>query len=147
STRPRGEDAPGDHVPGDYIGAFDRITRAEIPVVGVRDNPWLWGPEMRDPLDCLAATDDDIGCGRDRADALDPVDPAPAAYAGLARADLVTLLDFTDLLCTDEVCPAEIGNVVVYRDSDHLTATYVRTMTPFIDEQLCRRTDLCAPRT
>src|SRR5699024_10208672 len=147
STRPRGEDALGDHVPDDYIGAFDRITAARIPVVGVRDNPWTWGPEVRDALDCRAESASELGSVRDRSDALDPIDPAPAAYPGLARRDLVTLLDFTDLLCTDEVCPAEIGNVVVYRDSDHLTATYVRTMTPFIDEQLCRRTDLCAPRT
>jgi len=38
-----------------------------------------------------------------------------------------TVVDLTPWLCTDDVCPAVVGNVVVYRDN-HLTDSYVRTL-------------------
>lgn len=48
----------------------------------------------------------------------------------------VHIIDLTDRLCTDTICPAVIGNVLVYRDSNHLTDTFVRTLIPYIDERL-----------
>ncbi|MDW4573358.1 acyltransferase family protein [Microbacterium sp. M3] len=42
-----------------------------------------------------------------------------------------------DLLCDDAGCPAITGGTRVYRDADgHLTATYLRTMTPYLAERL-----------
>jgi peptidoglycan/LPS O-acetylase OafA/YrhL len=38
-----------------------------------------------------------------------------------------TVVDLTPWLCVGDVCPAVVGNVVVYRDN-HLTDTYVRTL-------------------
>jgi hypothetical protein len=45
-------------------------------------------------------------------------------------------LDLTDSICGPEVCAAVVGNVLVYRDDDHLTNTYVRTLTPVVGRQL-----------
>lgn len=50
------------------------------------------------------------------------------ALTRLAEMIPATLLDFTDLLCRDGVCPAVIGNVFVYRDAHHLTRTFNRTL-------------------
>ncbi|MFC5577120.1 acyltransferase family protein [Lysobacter niabensis] len=46
------------------------------------------------------------------------------------------LIDFTDLFCRDGRCPAVIGNVFVYRDAHHITATYARTLAPMLAERL-----------
>lgn len=45
-------------------------------------------------------------------------------------------VDPTDLLCPQQLCLPVIGGVLVYRDGTHITATYVKTMTPFLEERL-----------
>jgi hypothetical protein len=46
------------------------------------------------------------------------------------------LLDFDDAFCRDELCPVVIGNVLVYRDGHHMTATYARTLSRVLDERI-----------
>lgn len=46
------------------------------------------------------------------------------------------LLDFSDMFCRDGRCPPVIGNVFVYRDSHHVTASYVRTLAPMLAQRL-----------
>jgi hypothetical protein len=48
----------------------------------------------------------------------------------------VRLIDVAPMLCRDGTCPAVIGNVIVYRNDAHLTATYVRTLTTWLSHQL-----------
>ena len=48
----------------------------------------------------------------------------------------VRLIDPTPIACPEKECPAVIGDVLVYRNGAHLTATYVRTLTPWLDKQL-----------
>jgi hypothetical protein len=50
--------------------------------------------------------------------------------------DNVAFLDTADLVCGPELCPAEIGNVLVYLDDNHLTASYATTMAPMIEDQV-----------
>jgi hypothetical protein len=56
--------------------------------------------------------------------------PAAAAMKG------AHLIDLTSYYCNDTNCPAVIGHVVVYRDQDHLTATYARTLAPYLGRAL-----------
>jgi hypothetical protein len=44
----------------------------------------------------------------------------------------VTLLDFYDIICPMPRCWPVIGTVLIYRSGSHITASYVRTMTPRI---------------
>lgn len=44
----------------------------------------------------------------------------------------VPMIDLFDVVCPVGPCAPVIGNVVVYRETSHLTATYVRTMAPRI---------------
>jgi hypothetical protein len=37
-------------------------------------------------------------------------------------------LDLTDQFCGEDKCPAVRGGVVVYRDSNHITASYSKTL-------------------
>jgi peptidoglycan/LPS O-acetylase OafA/YrhL len=51
--------------------------------------------------------------------------------------------------CRDAFCPATIGNVIVYRDTAaHVTATYARTLSPYLVQAITRAlaTCLCSPR-
>ncbi len=55
-----------------------------------------------------------------------------AAQAGFVVFDPVVLF------CTDAVCPAVAGNTLVYRDANHMTATYSRWLAPMIGLLLTR---------
>jgi hypothetical protein len=39
-------------------------------------------------------------------------------------------------MCTDTACPVVVGNVLMYRDSSHLTATASALLAPFVDAAL-----------
>ncbi len=41
-------------------------------------------------------------------------------------------IDLRDYYCTDDGCPLVIGGIKVYRDRGHITATYMRTLAPFL---------------
>ena len=50
--------------------------------------------------------------------------PPPTAAGGGQYADV------TALFCTAQRCPVIVGNELVYRDDNHLTIEYARTLTP-----------------
>lgn len=99
-----------------------------IEVIVLRDTPLF----PMAPARCLAAGRTD--CDVPRSKALDDPEPAleAAAIAG------VPVIDLTDSICEAEMCRAIVGNVLAWRDNNHLSATYVRTMVP--DVELALRT-------
>jgi hypothetical protein len=101
-------------------------------VVVVLDNP---SPPY-DIIDCVATYTDRLSsCAFARA-------PAAAASGALAQqrallgADGVGVVDVNDWICPAGTCPAVIGEVLVYRQSAHLTATYAATLAPRLDAAL-----------
>jgi hypothetical protein len=59
-----------------------------------------------------------------------------AAAAAMPGARLVVL---RRSFCTASGCPAVIGNVIVYQDTyGHATATYMRTLGPYLDAAIAR---------
>lgn len=46
------------------------------------------------------------------------------------------LIDLSPVLCPQGICPAVIGNVLVYRNTNHITATYMRTLIGWLAERL-----------
>jgi peptidoglycan/LPS O-acetylase OafA/YrhL len=68
-------------------------------------------------------------CAFDRGPAV-----ARAASIGAAadRVPGVGLIDATDRFCLARTCPAVIGNVLVYRNSGHLTASIVESLRPWL---------------
>ncbi|MFD6675303.1 acyltransferase family protein [Rhodococcus zopfii] len=140
STRPREAGAgPGDYTPGWYVALWETLTSYDIQVLAIRDTPWLQddGIPYR-ASDCLARGGDAYACGVARADALDVVDPAREAAAHLPT---VHPLDLSDVVCRADRCLAVEGNVLIYRDRDHLTTVYVRTLAPELGRQLRTITD------
>lgn len=128
STRPR-EDFPGDYTPAWYTSVWRELAAEGVGILGIRDTPWL----AYRAIDCLADGGDATSCGIPRGEALDPVNPALAAsfqFPGFSS------LDLSDAVCDDTVCRVEQGNVLIYRDEHHLTATYVRTLTTELGRQV-----------
>ncbi|MEB3021874.1 acyltransferase family protein [[Mycobacterium] crassicus] len=125
---------PGDVMPGTYIGIWKQLSDNHIPILGIRDTPWL----LRDgdpfqPADCLASGGDADSCGMKRSDAF--VDRNPTLDF-VTRFPLLKPLDLSDAVCDKEICRAVEGNVLVYHDSHHLSATYMRTMTGELGRQM-----------
>jgi hypothetical protein len=45
-------------------------------------------------------------------------------------------VDLFDAICPVDPCSPVIGNVLVYRQGAHITATYVKTLTPRLAKAL-----------
>ncbi|GAA3267979.1 acyltransferase [Dactylosporangium vinaceum] len=60
----------------------------------------------------------------------------PARRAAITAAAATAVIDPATWFCTAEVCPAVVGNTLVYRDGSHVTSTYVRLLTPLLDAAL-----------
>lgn len=134
STRPN-PDGPADYVPPGYLTVFDELTGAGIPVIGIRDTPWPHrddGQAITTP-GCLADGGDAQSCGSNRARSLAPIDPITRYASGNP---LLFPLDLSDSVCDDTFCPAVVGNIIVYKDYDHLGATYVRSLSSALSQQL-----------
>ncbi len=100
-------------------------------VLVLRDNPMR--PD--DPVECLARhLDDPASCTRPLADAV----PVPDTARTAAMAAGVDYLDTTPIFCVDGSCPAVVGGVAVYRDGQHVAATYARTLAPYLSPVLAR---------
>ncbi|EOM74782.1 acyltransferase [Rhodococcus rhodnii LMG 5362] len=133
STRPNPE-APGDFTPPEYIELWARLADLGIPLLAMRDTPWLHDDGVAySAVDCIADGGTPTTCGMPRDAALSPVDPALVPAAAFP---LVFPMDMNDAVCDDRVCRAVQGNVFVYHDAHHLSASYVRTMIPELDRRL-----------
>jgi hypothetical protein len=100
----------------------------------VRDVPTT--DNKRIPM-CLALATGATGtCDTSRATAL-PEDLAVTAALSL-RSPLVEVIDLTSQFCSRTTCYAQVGNVMVYRDTSHLSVEYSRLLAPAIIAQLGR---------
>jgi hypothetical protein len=57
---------------------------------------------------------------------------------GAARQAGIGVMDLSDAICGPSSCDPYVGNVLVWRDSNHLTMTYVRTMLPDFQRELAK---------
>ena len=123
-----GFDSSYDAAVAGYVDAWDAMLDQDVPVITVVDNP-VW---ETDPNKCLR-TRDASECDGLRSDVLVADDPLRAAAD--QRED-VTLLDFTDVFCGEELCAPVVGGANIYRDQDHLTVTFADTLAPWYSEAI-----------
>jgi hypothetical protein len=57
-----------------------------------------------------------------------------------ARVPGIETVDATDRFCLTDLCPAVVGDVLVYRNSGHVTASYMTTLGPWLARRLDRTT-------
>ncbi len=134
TTTTRPQIGPGDVLPDSYLGIWEMLSRNGIGILGVRDTPWvLHNGQPSAPADCLAQGGDAVSCGMPRSDVLADQNPA---LATAERIPLLKPLDMSDAVCRRDVCRAIEGNVLIYHDSHHISATYMRTMAPELGRQI-----------
>ncbi|WP_074690324.1 acyltransferase family protein [Leucobacter chromiiresistens] len=134
-------------VPEGLERTVDRLARAGIPTVLIRDNPRFTYDAYRcveesppgDGVDAANARgageageagDAGSACGVDAHQALAASSPLDALAS-----PHVAALDFSDYYCPKR-CPAVIGNVAVYIDKNHLSTFYLGTLEPVIGREL-----------
>ncbi|MGO1385310.1 MAG: acyltransferase family protein [Arachnia sp.] len=119
-------------VPHGKLEQFARLHDLGIPIMALRDTP----NAAFDPPECLNALGmRSMECGIDRSVALVQPSgweklPSPPPY--------VDYFDYTNYLCGPESCPAVIGNIVVYYDERHLSATFSRSFGPILAKDVMR---------
>jgi peptidoglycan/LPS O-acetylase OafA/YrhL len=102
---------------------WKEIVASGSNVLAIKDNPKPIGNLVR----CLESNGAKAvaSCSNSKSKAFSD-DPLPKAVASLNN-DRVQLADFDHIFC-NKVCEPVIGNVLVYRDDNHLTNTFAKSM-------------------
>jgi len=113
------------------LGAWRTQTLRGTKIIAIRDNPI--GDAGRAACVAQHLLLANQFCVLERARGLDTFDAqVPATEALLGS----YLIDLSDYYCSPTECPPIIGNVVVYRDTNHITATFARTLAPILLAEL-----------
>ncbi|MEV2275216.1 acyltransferase family protein [Nocardiopsis sp. NPDC049922] len=124
--------APGnERVPPGFVERWRRLEELGIDVVGLRDLP------RRDYAGAECVESRPLG------ECTSPASYSQAAADPAARTDLpdnVRVFDLTAYVCPEGACDAVVGNMLVFWDRTHMTATYSRTLAPMMEEGLLEAT-------
>jgi peptidoglycan/LPS O-acetylase OafA/YrhL len=131
------------------VARLSDVTALGSNVAMISDSPQTPGAVY----ECVAENTDDISvCSYDLAggieasalptqrkvaEALSAPTVDASDFTELETAPPVSLLDLTGIVCPPQLaaaCPAVIGNALIYRQGSHLTATYVETAEPRIEQ-------------
>ncbi|WP_017612685.1 acyltransferase family protein [Nocardiopsis salina] len=121
----------GERLPDGFVDRWEELGDLGIDVVGVRDLP------RRDyqSAECVEgglASD----CTSPAAYSQEDTDPAEER----TLPEHVSTFDLTGYVCPDGQCDAVVGNVLVFWDHSHMTATYARTLVPMMEDSLLEAT-------
>jgi hypothetical protein len=113
-----------------YVSTLETLRATGAPVALIKDVPH----PNKDVPACVSRELDNLQkCATPKSKALGyPNTNTRAAH----EVEGVHLVDPTPVVCLEKTCPAVIGDVLVYRNGAHLTATYVRTLIPWFARQL-----------
>lgn len=144
STRPSTATGVGPEiVPEKYVESMRKFADKNIPIYLMRDVAWSTTDDGKydDMRICVSKAridgkDISSECGFSSQGLLNDVDPSLEAYRGIPG---VTLMDINSSIITDGWVNPIVGNVVVYRDSHHITNLFAETLTPMIEEQMFGR--------
>ena len=114
-----------------YPDRWRQLGELGIEVVAVRDTP---RPGFDVP-ECLAGSGPE-GCTSEPGGSM--ADTSPLEELDLP--EHVSTLDLTDQFCEPGVCRPVVGNVLVHWDGGHVTASYMRTLVPALEERLLAAT-------
>lgn len=117
-------------VPEGYLTRYAQLEEMGIEIMAIRDNPWF---EVNIPECIEEHGPNSVECEIDREEVL----PTPSKWDKLEeKPGNVNYVDYSEHFCDEEVCYPTKGNVIIYFDENHITNTYVKTITPFIREDL-----------
>ncbi|MET7752457.1 acyltransferase family protein [Micromonospora sp. NPDC005367] len=119
----------------DALGrTWAEMTSAGIPVVVLRDTPY----HGKDIAECVSENPRKLTRCASRRDEVLIGGGGPAHEAAARQNDKVHLVDLNNAICPRDRCAPVIGGVLIYRDNNHITATYAATLAPRLAKALDR---------
>jgi peptidoglycan/LPS O-acetylase OafA/YrhL len=117
----------GESVPTGYAAAWSAVEDAGTPVAVIIDPPQ---PGFNVP-ECLETNPGNPReCAYHRNDA--EKTGARDQYTALEDATGADAIDLTTWICPDGTCAPVVGDVIVWRDTNHLTATFAESLAPML---------------
>lgn len=107
---------------------WKKINKLNIPILTIRPIPHL----QNRPGDCLPDQIEDCVVSRASAERANVIAVAAEQVSG------VHVIDMTDAICAKNTCGPVVGNLVVYRDTHHLTATYSAALAPYLERAIAK---------
>jgi peptidoglycan/LPS O-acetylase OafA/YrhL len=134
TTSTRTDPNPGvaEFMDHNWVPHIKALNEAGIPVVALRDTPRMPGSVP----DCLEKNPDNYAaCDGRTADSYQASSPDAEVASEVPK---TRFLDFSRYFCQGGTCPAVIGNVMVYKDNNHVTRTYMDSITPYIEKDFLK---------
>ncbi len=105
---------------------WQRFADLGLEILTIRPTPHL----STDPGDCIPDRIEQCVLPRQEAERANSVAMAAQQVPG------VHVVDMTDALCAKDTCGPVVGNIIVFRDRTHLTATYARALAPYLETEI-----------
>lgn len=119
----------GPDAPAAFRAEWQPVLDTGARLVDVRDDPYLGA----DVHACVVAhLHDTSACDRARSESLLPDSMAETALTMTGA----SVVDLTNLFCSDATCFAVVGGVITHRDEDHITDDFSRSYAPYLAAQL-----------
>lgn len=117
-------------VPAEYREAWRRLASPGTRLIAIRDTP-------RFPFDVALCVDmhghNSKKCTQPRAAVLGG---SESEIRRLVESTDARFIDLTRYFCDARTCFPTVGNVLIFRDADHLTASYVRTLKDVLASEI-----------
>jgi hypothetical protein len=111
-----------------FATTLDRLKGLSPRLLVLGDNP----ASRDDPATCLSAHLNDVtACDNTRVKAIEA--GKLDAERTIAKQDGARFVDTSDWLCTETDCPVIIGDILMFRDINHLTTVAADWFTPMIN--------------
>jgi len=130
SSRRRSSTESIEYVPEGYLDHWRQLADKGFTVIAIRDS----ARTKADAPDCIEANRHDIAkCAVARDQLFDAVDPSTKLEP---KPSNVSFIDLTDRFCDETRCYPVGGNVLIFRDTHHITMEYARTLAGPLGERM-----------
>ncbi len=117
-----------------YLSYLAEWDKAGTNVLVIKDPPYP-GNEISSIPDCLAENEGDAGACSGTPREWHWMDPLYTAARDLDSPRIETV-DLDSYFCPDGTCEGAVGSVVTYSDGSHITATYAKTLAPYLERPI-----------
>jgi hypothetical protein len=117
-----------------FLDAWRRLPRTVKRIVVLRDTPKPGSTARCVERAMARRVDAGEACAVSRSAALAP-DPAAEAARRLGR-PRVRVVDLTSAFCGPRTCRPVVGGALVFKDDNHMTRDFARTLGPLVDRAL-----------
>jgi peptidoglycan/LPS O-acetylase OafA/YrhL len=115
-----------------WQATYRALKGSKTKLVQIRDTPW---PGYNMP-ECLAEHSEKISrCAAQPAESI-VLPERQELVARTAESNGVQMIDAISWFCTADACPGLVGNVLVWRDDDHITTRYSKMLVPVLSAKL-----------